>query len=119
MSQTGDQPEKKSALRTFNLALAAVTGQVGCLTIVIILAAFLAGRWLDNQFGSDALFTVILMVASVPVTLVVTVILMVASVPVTLVVMFWVVRSVTSRFAKLPEQDSKEAEEGIERGKTP
>ncbi len=104
MSQTGDQPEKKSALRTFNLALAAVTGQVGCLTIVIILAAFLAGRWLDNQFGSDALFTVILMVASVPVTL---------------VVMFWVVRSVTSRFAKLPEQDSKEAEEGIESGKTP
>ena len=104
MSQTGDQPEKKSALRSFNLALAAVTGQVGCLTIVIILAAFLAGKWLDNQFGSDALFTVILMVASVPVTL---------------VVMFWVVRSVTSRFAKLPEQDSKEAEEGIERGKTP
>ena len=104
MSQTGDQPEKKSALRSFNLALAAVTGQVGCLTIVIILAAFFAGKWLDNQFGSDALFTVILMVASVPVTL---------------VVMFWVVRSVTSRFAKLPEQDSKEAEEGIERGKTP
>ena len=104
MSQTGDQPEKKSALRTFNLALAAVTGQVGCLTIVIILAAFFAGRWLDNQFGSDALFTVVLMVASVPVTL---------------VVMFWVVRSVTSRFAKLPEQDSKEAEEGIESGKTP
>ena len=104
MSQTGDQPEKKSALRSFNLALAAVTGQVGCLTIVIILVAFFAGRWLDNQFGSDALFTVILMVASVPVTL---------------VVMFWVVRSVTSRFAKLPEQDSKEAEEGIERGKTP
>jgi magnesium-transporting ATPase (P-type) len=104
MSQTGDQPEKKSALRSFNIALAAVTGQVGCLTIVIILAAFLAGRWLDNQFGSDALFTVILMVASVPVTL---------------VVMFWVVRSVTSRFAKLPEQNSKEAEEGIDRGKTP
>jgi magnesium-transporting ATPase (P-type) len=104
MSQTGDQPEKKSAMRSFNLALAAVTGQVGCLTIVILLAAFLAGRWLDNQFGSDALFTVVLMVASVPVTL---------------VVMFWVVRSVTSRFAKLPEQNSKEAEEGTESGKTP
>ncbi len=104
MSQTGDQPEKKTALRSFNIALAAVTGQVGCLTIVIILAAFLAGRWLDNQFGSDALFTVILMVASVPVTL---------------VAMFWVVRSVTSRFAKLPGQNSKEAEEGMERGKTP
>ena len=104
MSQTGDQPEKKTALRSFNIALAAVTGQVGCLTIVIILGAFLAGRWLDNQFGSDALFTVILMVASVPVTL---------------VVMIWVVRSITSRFAKLPEQNSKEAKEGMDRGKTP
>jgi hypothetical protein len=33
--------------------------------------------------------------------------------------MFWVVRTITSRFAKLPELNSKEAEEGIERGKTP
>jgi uncharacterized membrane protein len=104
MSQTGDQPDKKTALRSFNIALAAVTGQVGCLTIIIIVAAFFAGRWLDNQFGSEALFTVILMVASVPVTL---------------VVMFWVVRSVTSRFAKLPGQNSNEPEEGIESGKTP
>jgi hypothetical protein len=104
MSQTSEQPDKKTALRSFNVVLAAVTGSVGCLTIVIILVAFLAGRWLDNQFGSDALFTVVLMVASVPVTL---------------VVMFWVVRTITSRFAKLPELNSKEAEEGIERGKTP
>jgi uncharacterized membrane protein len=104
MSQTGDQPDKKTALRSFNIALAAVTGQVGCLTIIIIVAAFFAGRWLDNQFGSDALFTVILMVASVPVTL---------------VVMFWVVRTVTSRFAKLPGQNSKETEEGVESGKIP
>ena len=104
MSQTGNQPEKKTALRSFNITLAAVTGSVGCLTVAIILVAFLVGKWLDNQFGSDALFTVVLMVASVPVTL---------------VVMFWVVRSVTSRFAKLPEQNSKEAEEGTESGKTP
>ena len=101
MSQPGDQPEKKTALRSFNITLAAVTGSVGCLTVAIILIAFVAGKWLDSQFGSDALFTVILMVASVPVTL---------------VVMFWVVRSLTSRFAKLPEKNSKEAEEGIDRG---
>jgi uncharacterized membrane protein len=105
MSQTGDQPDKKTALRSFNLALAAVTGQVGCLTVIIILAAFFVGRWLDNQFDSDALFTVILMVASVPVTL---------------AVMFWVVRSVTARFAKPSEiNNSMQEEEGMDRGRTP
>lgn len=104
MSQTGDQSDKKTAMRSLNLTLAVVTGQVGCLTVLIILVAFLAGRWLDNQFGSDALFTVVLMVGSVPVTL---------------VVMVLVVRSVTSRFAKPSGQKSQEDEEGIDRGKTP
>ena len=104
MSQTGDSPGQKTALSKFNLTLAVVTGQVGCLTVVILLVAFLAGRWLDNQFGNDALFTVILMVASVPVTL---------------IVMFWVVRSVTARFAKPPVQKSEQPEEGTDRGNTP
>jgi len=103
MSQIGDPSDKKTALRSLNLTLAAVTGQVGCLTVIIILVAFLAGRWLDRRFESDALFTVILMVASVPVTL---------------VVMFWVVKAVTSRFAKPSEQNLKEDEEDIDRGKT-
>ena len=104
MSQTDEPPDKKTALSSFNLTLAVVTGQVGCLTVVIILAAFLGGRWLDNQIGSDALFTVILMVASVPVTL---------------IVMFWVVRKVTARFAKPPVQNSEQEEEGIDRGNNP
>lgn len=104
MSLTGDQSDKKTALRSLNLTLAAVTGQVGCLTVIIILAAFFGGSWLDSRFESDALFTVILMVASVPVTL---------------VVMFWVVKSATSRFAKPSGQNSKEDEERIDRGKTP
>ena len=104
MSQTGDTPERKTALNRFNLTLAVVAGLVGFLTVFIILVAFLAGRWLDNQFGNDALFTVILMVASVPVTL---------------IVMFWVVRSVTARFAKPPVQNSEQQEEGLDRGNTP
>jgi len=104
MSQTGDSPGQKTALNKFNLTLAVVTGQVGCLTVVILLVAFLAGRWLDNQFGNDALFTVILMVASVPVTL---------------IVMCWVVKSVTARFAKQKEKKSDQPEEGTDRGNTP
>ena len=104
MSQTSDQSDKKGALRSLNLTLAAVTGQVGCLTVIIILAAFFIGRWLDTRFNSEAIFTVVLMIASVPVTL---------------VVMFWLVRSVTSRFAKPSGQNSKEDEEGVDLGKTP
>jgi len=104
MSQTGDSPEHKSALSKFNLTLAIVAGLVGFLTVIIILVAFIAGRWLDNQFEYDALFTVILMIASVPVTL---------------IAMFWVVRSVTSRFARPPVQNSEQEEEGIDRGNTP
>jgi 4-amino-4-deoxy-L-arabinose transferase-like glycosyltransferase len=104
MSQTGDQPGQKTALSRFNLALAIVAGLVGILTVLIILLAFLGGRWLDNQFGNDGLFTVILMIASVPVTL---------------IVMFWVVKSVTARFARPPVQNSEQKEEGIDRGNTP
>ena len=104
MSQTGKSPDNKTALSRFNLTLAVVAGLVGFLTVFILLVAFLAGGWLDNQLGYDALFTVILMVASVPVTL---------------IVMFWVVRSVTARFAKPPVQNSEQQEDGIERGNTP
>ena len=103
MSQTGESPEQKTELSRFNLTLAVVAGLVGFLTIAIILVAFVAGRWLDNQFDYDALFTVILMVASVPVTL---------------IVMFWVVKSVTARFARPPVQKSKQEEEAIDRGNT-
>jgi uncharacterized membrane protein len=104
MSQPGESPDQKTALSRFNLTLAVVAGLVGFLTVIIILVAFVAGRWLDNQFGYDALFTVILMVASVPVTL---------------IVMFWVVRSVTARFARPPVQNIEQQEEGIDRGNTP
>ena len=104
MSQTGDPSEQKTALSKFNLTLAVVAGLVGFLTIFIILVAFLAGRRLESLFGNDALFTVILMIASVPVTL---------------IAMFWVVRTVTARYAKPPVQNSEYQEEGIDRANTP
>ncbi|OGO72873.1 MAG: hypothetical protein A2Z49_11135 [Chloroflexi bacterium RBG_19FT_COMBO_56_12] len=93
MSQSGDSSDKNRTLRSLNLTLAAVTGQVGCLTILIIFVALFIGRWLDNQFDSSPLFTIALMVGSVPVTL---------------VIMFWVVRSVTARFASRSEQKPKD-----------
>jgi hypothetical protein len=57
--------------RVFNLALAALTGQVGCVTLIIVIAAILGGIWLDGRFNTKPAFTLILTVASIPVSLVI------------------------------------------------
>jgi F0F1-type ATP synthase assembly protein I len=61
------QPESKSNNR-FNTILATVVGQVGCLTPVIILGALFAGLWLDRQFETKPLFTILFIVGSAPVS---------------------------------------------------
>ena len=69
MSQDGITPDKAQALRALQMALLGVIGQVGCLTLVIILVALVAGLWLDNQFQTRPLFTIILMIVSMPITI--------------------------------------------------
>lgn len=53
-----------------NLTLAGLVGQVGCLTLVIILGAVLLGLYLDNQFQTRPWLTIGLVLASIPVSLV-------------------------------------------------
>jgi MFS-type transporter involved in bile tolerance (Atg22 family) len=55
----------------FNLTLAALAGQVGCLTLIIILGAVFGGLYLDQHFGSRPMFTLILVIGSIPISLVV------------------------------------------------
>lgn len=45
-------------------------GQVGCLTILVIGVALAAGLWLDQQFGTKPVFTLVLVLGSIPVTLI-------------------------------------------------
>ena len=80
MNQKGNQSDQNRGQYAFNLTLAAVAGQVGCLTLFIVLAALVGGLWLDKYFDTKPLFTIILMIGSVPVTL---------------VMMFWIVRAAT------------------------
>jgi formate hydrogenlyase subunit 4 len=81
----------------FNLTLAAVAGQVGCLTLIVILIALFLGMWLDTRIeNSYHVFTLILLAASVPVTI---------------VLMFWVVRSATSRIRPSAKPRTKNSEE--------
>ena len=97
MRPTSDQLEKDRENKAFNLTLAAVAGQVGCLTIVVVLAALFAGLYLDSRFGGDRpIFTIVLMLASIPVTL---------------VAMFWVVRKATSRLTQNTTEKSATTEE--------
>ncbi len=104
MSQTGDKPDKERTQYAFNLTLAAVAGQVGCLTLVIVMIALFGGLWLDNRFDTRPWFTVVLMVGSVPVTL---------------VAMFWVVRKATSRITSGSVERKEDLKEDIERGREP
>jgi len=70
MSQAGDGSKQDPTRYAFNLVLVGVAGGAGCLTVLIILIALFSGLWLDNTFDSRPLFTVILMVGSVPITLI-------------------------------------------------
>jgi hypothetical protein len=60
---------RSSQTRLNNLALAAIAGQAGCVTLVIVLAALFIGLWLDSQFGRRGPFTFGLLCLSVPVSL--------------------------------------------------
>ena len=53
----------------FGMALASAVSQIGCVTLVIILGALVAGLWLDKSLDTKPLFTIVLMLASVPVSL--------------------------------------------------
>jgi F0F1-type ATP synthase assembly protein I len=51
-----------------NTLLIVMIGQVGCLTLVIILASVFGGLWLDNLFGTKPVFTLVLLFAGIPVS---------------------------------------------------
>jgi len=52
-----------------NLMLAAVAGQAGCATLLIVFAALFIGLWLDSQFGQRGPWTFGLLILSVPFSL--------------------------------------------------
>jgi F0F1-type ATP synthase assembly protein I len=93
----GEKPPKPDRRQyALNVTLAAVTSQVGCLTVVIILVALLGGLWLDNIFNTKPWFTLGLVALSFPVTL---------------VTMFAVVRWTTGRMLPPEEPENKNEEQ--------
>jgi len=66
MAQSGQKG--RSILNTL---LVVMVGQVGCLTLIIILASVFGGLWLDNTFGTKPVFTLALLFAGIPVSVLV------------------------------------------------
>jgi len=88
------QPVNRSNNR-FNTILATVVGQVGCLTPLILLGALFAGLWLDRQFDTKPLFTILFIVGSAPVSV---------------FVLYRIVRVATAKL-KIDDQDKNTEEE--------
>lgn len=68
MGEAGGPPTQDSQTGQLALAIAGVLAQVGCLIVVIILATLAAGLFLDTHFNSRPLFTLILVLGSIPIT---------------------------------------------------
>ena len=53
----------------FGLALASAVSQVGCATVAVVLGALVVGLGLDRYFDTSPLFTLLLLLGSIPVSL--------------------------------------------------
>ena len=62
---TQSEQKGRSILNTLLIVL---IGQVGCLTLVIILASVFGGLWLDETFDTKPVFTLALLFAGIPVS---------------------------------------------------
>lgn len=90
---------------SFALAAVSILGQAGCVTLLFVLVALVVGLWLDARFGTRPLFTLLFVLASVPITM---------------YLLFRMVMANIGRLQKLAEQalPKSEAEEG-KRGREP
>ena len=62
------QSSEQKGRGILNTLLIVLIGQVGCLTLIIILASVFGGMWLDNMFGTKPVFTLALLFAGIPVS---------------------------------------------------
>jgi F0F1-type ATP synthase assembly protein I len=96
MSESEKQGKKNNLQYAYNLTLASIAGQVGCLTLVIVFGALFAGLWLDGRMDSKPMFTILFLVGSVPVTL---------------FLMFRVVKTATNKIQPIENQETPEEEQ--------
>ena len=55
---------------SLNILLIVLIGQMGCLTLVVIALSVLVGLWLDNAFHTKPIFTLVLLLAGIPISVI-------------------------------------------------
>ena len=60
----------KGQQNVINTLLIVLIGQMGCLTFVVVLITVLAGLWLDNTFHTKPIFTLVLLLAGIPLSVI-------------------------------------------------
>lgn len=72
MSQA-NQPSNDPVRQVFGLRTAVLGGEIGCLTLLIVLGAVFGGLWLDRTIGTEKpIITIILVLISAPLALTLT-----------------------------------------------
>ena len=72
MSQASD-PSKNPISQVFGLRTVTLGAEIGCLTLIIVFAAFFGGLWLDRIVGNEKkIFAIVLVLISAPLSLVLT-----------------------------------------------
>lgn len=99
MTESNPQGNRQNANNQFNMTLAAVVGQVGCIIPVLLLGALFVGLWLDRYFDTRPFFAILFIVGSGPISI---------------YVLYRIVKSATSRL-KTTNQPAKLSEEEANR----
>jgi F0F1-type ATP synthase assembly protein I len=69
MSPNDSPSDQNPYLAAFNTKALTVGGEVGCLTLIIVLGAVFGGIWLDRILGTKPVFTIGLVLISAPLSL--------------------------------------------------
>ncbi|MCI0521854.1 MAG: AtpZ/AtpI family protein [Chloroflexi bacterium] len=72
MNQPSAKPDANRPAAPNPMRFAGLGAQVGCLTLLIVLASVFGGIWLDRILDTKPTFTVILVLGSAPLSLVLT-----------------------------------------------
>lgn len=72
MDPSKDKTPPSSWMAVSNLKFLQVGAAVGCVTVLIVLLFVFGGLWLDNLLGTKPLLTILLVLASAPISLILT-----------------------------------------------
>ena len=67
-----NQPDNSNRPKIPLAASTALGAQVGCVTLLVVIAALAGGLWLDKQLDSKPMFTIIFVLGSAPLSLLLT-----------------------------------------------